>query len=55
MNDVLQLKKANCKNCHKCIRHCPVKSIRFGDGQAQIVPDECILCGMCVVTCPQNA
>ena len=55
MNDVLQLKKANCKNCHKCIRHCPVKSIRFGDGQAQIVPDECILCGMCFVTCPQNA
>lgn len=55
MNRVLSLKKSNCKNCYKCIRHCPVKSIRFSDGQANIVPDECILCGMCFVVCPQNA
>ena len=26
--DCLTLKKSNCKNCYKCIRHCPVKSIR---------------------------
>lgn len=51
----LRLKKSNCKNCYKCIRHCPVKSIRFSDGQANIVEDECILCGMCFVACPQNA
>ena len=55
MNDYLQLKKANCKNCYKCIRHCPVKSIRFSDDQANIISDECILCGMCFVACPQNA
>lgn len=55
MNDVLSLKKANCKNCHKCIRSCPVKSIRFADNQAKIIPEECILCGRCVVVCPQNA
>ena len=55
MNDVLSLKKANCKNCHKCIRSCPVKSIRFSDNQAKIIPEECILCGRCVVVCPQNA
>lgn len=53
--DVLSLKKANCKNCHKCIRACPVKSIRFVDNQAKIITQECILCGRCVVTCPQNA
>lgn len=52
---VLKLKKSNCKNCYKCIRHCPVKSIKFSDGQANIVEDECILCGMCFVACPQNA
>ena len=55
MNEYLGLKKSNCKNCYKCIRHCPVKSIRFSDGQAHIVEDECILCGGCFVVCPQNA
>lgn len=55
MDYYIQLKKANCKNCYKCIRHCPVKSIRFADHQAHIVKDQCILCGECVVACPQNA
>ncbi|MEM1485872.1 [Fe-Fe] hydrogenase large subunit C-terminal domain-containing protein [Oscillospiraceae bacterium PP1C4] len=55
MTDVLSLKKANCKNCHKCIRACPVKSIRFSENQAKIISRECILCGRCVVSCPQNA
>lgn len=55
MEEILQLKKTNCKNCHKCIRECPVKSIRFGDNQAHIIQDECILCGLCFVACPQNA
>ena len=53
--EVLGLKKANCKSCHKCIRVCPVKSIEFSGQQAKIIGDECILCGQCVVTCPQNA
>ena len=55
MNKFLQLKKSNCKNCYKCIRNCPVKSIKFSDGQANIIADECILCGRCFVNCPQNA
>ena len=55
MSDFLRLKKSNCKNCYKCIRHCPVKSIRFSAGQANIVGNECILCGQCFVVCPQNA
>lgn len=55
MASFLKLKKSNCKNCYKCIRHCPVKSIRFSDNQAHIVEDECILCGQCFVVCPQNA
>ncbi|MEG2524790.1 MAG: [Fe-Fe] hydrogenase large subunit C-terminal domain-containing protein, partial [Oscillospiraceae bacterium] len=55
MKDYIGLKKSNCKNCYKCIRYCPVKSIRFSSDQAQIVNDECILCGHCFVVCPQNA
>ncbi len=55
MQDCLTLKKSNCKNCYKCIRHCPVKSIRFSGNQAHIVNDECILCGHCFVVCPQDA
>jgi len=55
VSDVLRLKKSNCKNCYKCIRHCPVKSIRFSANQAHIVGEECILCGQCFVVCPQNA
>ena len=55
MNSCLRLKKSNCKNCYKCIRHCPVKSIRFSAGQAHIIEDECILCGHCFVVCPQDA
>ena len=55
MTEYLKLKKSNCVNCYKCIRHCPVKSIKYSTGQAQIVSDECILCGQCFVVCPQNA
>ncbi len=55
MANCLTLKKSNCKNCYKCIRHCPVKSIRFSGDQAHIIGDECILCGQCFVVCPQNA
>lgn len=55
MPGVLNLKKSNCKNCHRCIRKCPVKSIRFTGHQAHIISDECILCGQCFVVCPQEA
>ena len=55
MTNCLSLKKSNCKNCYKCIRYCPVKSIRFSGSQAHIIGNECILCGHCFVVCPQNA
>lgn len=55
MSNCLTLKKSNCKNCYKCIRHCPVKAIRFSGNQAHIIDDECILCGQCFVVCPQDA
>ena len=38
--EFIRLKKANCVNCYKCIRHCPVKAIRFSGGQAHIINNE---------------
>lgn len=55
MAKLLTLKKSNCNNCYKCIRHCPVKAIRFSGNQAHIIGNECIWCGQCFVACPQNA
>lgn len=55
MRDVLTLKKSNCKNCYKCVRVCPVKAIRVTANQAHIINEECILCGQCVMNCPQQA
>ena len=55
MEEILRLKKSNCKNCYKCIRRCPVKAIRFSAGQAHVIDNDCILCGRCFAACPQNA
>lgn len=48
-------RKAKCKDCHKCVRLCPVKAIRRKDEQAQFVAAECILCGQCIEACPHHA
>lgn len=55
MTKVIQSQRANCKNCYKCLRVCPVKSIRFSSGQAELMPESCIYCGACVEECPQQA
>ncbi|MDR1352311.1 MAG: 4Fe-4S dicluster domain-containing protein [Treponema sp.] len=55
MPEYLRLKATDCKTCYKCIRRCPVKSIKFENNKAEIVSEECILCGDCFVACPQNA
>ena len=52
---ILQFKTANCKNCYKCVRYCPVKSIKVENHQAKIIEQDCILCGNCTTICPQNA
>lgn len=52
---ILKFKKVNCKDCYKCVRHCPVKAIEVRDHQAKIIESECILCGNCTIVCPQNA
>ncbi len=56
MNEpVIITNPARCRDCYRCVRHCDVKAIRVHDGQAQVVPELCILCGTCIRTCPQKA
>ena len=55
MFDYIKLESKKCKNCYKCIRHCPVKSIKLVEDKASIIDAECILCGECFVVCPQEA
>ncbi|TCT16170.1 iron only hydrogenase large subunit-like protein [Natranaerovirga pectinivora] len=52
---ILNFASANCRNCYKCLRTCPIKAIRFNENQAQIDENLCIACGQCFVVCPQNA
>lgn len=52
---IIGLKDANCKNCYKCVKVCPVKSIKVVQAQAKIIDKDCILCGRCLSECPQNA
>ena len=45
----------NCKDCYSCLRHCPVKAIKFENNKAIIIEENCILCGHCVNVCPHDA
>jgi iron only hydrogenase large subunit-like protein len=51
----IKTRKHECQDCNKCIRGCPVKAIRVQENCAQVVPELCILCGNCTLTCPSNA
>ena len=46
---------AECHDCYKCVRHCPVKAIRIENGHASVLPNRCIACGHCVKICPSHA
>ncbi len=46
---------ANCQDCYRCVRACPVKAIRVTGGQAFVEDSLCIKCGTCVRECPQQA
>lgn len=52
---IVYTNKAHCRDCHRCLRVCPVKAIRMENGQAYVVPELCISCGTCVRECPQGA
>ncbi len=51
----IETRLAECQDCYKCIRHCPVKAIKIEDDAASIVRELCIYCGTCVGVCPVEA
>ena len=55
MYPIIRLNEVDCRDCYKCIRKCLLKAIRYSNGHAEIIQDECIGCGECVVTCPRRS
>lgn len=51
----LYTEKNNCQDCYKCIKECPVKSIKFENTSASIRYEYCTYCGHCLTICPANA
>lgn len=47
--------ETECRDCYKCVRHCPVKAIKVWNDHASVVPELCIACGHCVEICPAHA
>lgn len=47
--------KASCRDCYKCVRHCPVKAIRVTGDHAEVVQERCLADGRCIAICPQKA
>ncbi len=55
MTPVIFTEKTQCRDCYKCVRHCPVKAIRVVESSATVDQDLCIFCGRCVDVCPAGA
>lgn len=52
---VIYTEKINCQDCYKCIKVCPVKSIKVEDFSASVINETCIYCGQCINACPAGA
>ena len=46
---------AECQDCYKCVRYCPVKSIKITEHHAAVIDEDCTSCGHCVTVCPSGA
>ena len=51
----IRLVEAQCHNCMRCVRACPVGAMTYIHNEPTIAAEECILCGRCYVECPHDA
>ncbi|MFN8211505.1 MAG: 4Fe-4S binding protein, partial [Bacteroidales bacterium] len=54
---VIYINDDKCKNSYSCVRVCPVNAIEVKQEKKHpaIISDRCIGCGLCFVSCAQNA
>ena len=55
ISHAVRLDVQKCKGCTACIKHCPTEAIRVKNGKAQILSENCIDCGQCILVCPHHA
>ena len=56
----IKLDLERCKECHYCIKFCPVDAISIDEGNynkkgfevVKVDEDKCIYCGTCYTVCP---
>jgi NAD-dependent dihydropyrimidine dehydrogenase PreA subunit len=52
----LIIDEAKCNGCGDCVKVCKSRSLEIRDGVCVATkPDECKLCMLCKVTCPERA
>lgn len=55
MPQTIKTVSANCQDCYRCVRKCPIDAIWVRNEQAYINAALCVACGNCVRECPQHA
>jgi iron only hydrogenase large subunit-like protein len=57
MKPVVYINDDKCKNSYSCVRVCPVNAIevRPQKNHPYIIPDRCIGCGLCFISCGSDA
>ncbi|MBS0010772.1 MAG: 4Fe-4S dicluster domain-containing protein [Bacteroidales bacterium] len=57
MEPNMYIDRDKCTDAYSCIRVCPVKAIevKSGNDHPAIIPDRCIGCGLCFISCSSRA
>ncbi|HAW59864.1 MAG TPA: hypothetical protein DCW86_00130 [Actinobacteria bacterium] len=53
--EIIETPEGRCKQCYACVRLCPIKAIKVGQGQVKVNSEKCIFCGRCIVACSRGA